>query len=116
LRPRHLIRELSPLAAEQVEPLGEGSDSAAFRVDVEWVVRFPLVPDGSVDLAIIGAFCGPDTLQGLLDRLDGDGRASSSIPFLLTLRWLQDAVFDVHRGDEPDLPRLREHLARAREA
>jgi aminoglycoside 2''-phosphotransferase len=70
------------------------------------------------DLAIIGAFCGPHTLRGLLDRLDRRDaeRASASVPFLLTLRWTQDAVFDLHRGDEPDLPRLREHLARVREA
>jgi aminoglycoside phosphotransferase (APT) family kinase protein len=47
------------------------------------------------DLAIIGMFCGPDTLQGLLDRLDDgdDERASASIPFLLALREPQDAAY-----------------------
>jgi aminoglycoside 2''-phosphotransferase len=47
------------------------------------------------DLAIIRTFCGPDTLQGLLDRLPRANaeRASASIPFLLSLRRLQDAVF-----------------------
>jgi aminoglycoside phosphotransferase (APT) family kinase protein len=48
------------------------------------------------DLAIIGAFCGPLTLQGLLDRLaDADAeRAAASIPFLLTVRRLQDAHYE----------------------
>jgi aminoglycoside 2''-phosphotransferase len=48
------------------------------------------------DLAIVGMFCGPDTLQGLLERLDDGGaeRASASIPFLLTVRRLQDEVYD----------------------
>jgi hypothetical protein len=57
-------------------------------------------------------FCGPQTLQGLLDRVDDAGaeRAAASIPFLLTIRWLQDALFDIGRGAEPDLRRLREHL------
>jgi len=65
------------------------------------------------DLAVIGAFCGPGTLQGMLDRLaDADAeRAMASIPFLLTVRWLQDAHFDIGRGDEPCLRRLHEHLA-----
>jgi len=64
------------------------------------------------DLAIIGAFCGPHTLQGLLDRLpDADAqRAAASIPFLLTVRWLQDALYDIERGVEPSLCRLHEHL------
>jgi hypothetical protein len=64
------------------------------------------------DLAIIGAFCGPHTLQGLLDRLakaDAE-RALASIPFLLTVRWLQDALYDISRGDEPSLRRLHEHI------
>jgi aminoglycoside 2''-phosphotransferase len=235
-RARQLIRELSPLAADDVEVLGAGTDSAAFRVDGAWVVRFPLVADaratlatelallpelapqlpvavprpehvaerdgqlmfcayralegeplsdpalralsppararaldelatiarqrrafedaqprpstpvllhadikpehllhdpatgaltglldwGDVslghsdfDLAIISAFCGPRTLQGLLDRLPdaAAARAAASIPFLLTLRWLQDAVFDIARGDEPCLRVLHEQLA-----
>jgi aminoglycoside 2''-phosphotransferase len=65
------------------------------------------------DLAIISAFCGPHTLQGLLDRLPDAhaARAAASIPFLLTLRWLQDAVFDIARGDEPCLRLLHEQLA-----
>jgi aminoglycoside 2''-phosphotransferase len=64
------------------------------------------------DLAIIGAFCGPDTLQGLLDRLPAAdaARAAASIPFLLTLRWLQDAVFDIARGEEPYLRLLHAQL------
>jgi aminoglycoside 2''-phosphotransferase len=62
------------------------------------------------DLAIVGAFCGPRTLRGLLDRLDAGGaeRARASVPFLLTVRWLQDALFDMARGDEPDLRVLRQ--------
>src|SRR5262245_48191535 len=50
-RARQLIRESSPLAAGDVELLGAGTDSAAFRVDGEWVVRFPLVPDAQGTLA-----------------------------------------------------------------
>jgi hypothetical protein len=42
---RHLIRDLSPLAAETVELLGAGTESAAFRVDGEWVVRFSPVSE-----------------------------------------------------------------------
>src|SRR5262249_24426600 len=42
---RRLIRGLSPLAADEVELLGQGTDSVAFRVDSEWVVRFPLAAD-----------------------------------------------------------------------
>jgi aminoglycoside phosphotransferase (APT) family kinase protein len=50
---------------------------------------------GDFDLAIISAFCGPQTLQGLLDRMDGAdaARALASIPFLLTIRRLQDALY-----------------------
>jgi aminoglycoside phosphotransferase (APT) family kinase protein len=67
---------------------------------------------GDFDLAIISAFCGPHTLRGLLDRLpDADAaRAAASIPFLLTLRWLQDAIFDIARGQEPCLRLLHEQL------
>lgn len=67
------------------------------------------------DLAIIGAFCGPLVLQGLLDRLGPAtaDRARASIPFLLTIRWLQDAVLVITRGGEPSLVRLREQLARS---
>ena len=48
---RRLVRELSPLAAGTVEWLGAGTDSAAVRVDGEWVVRFPLVPDAQATLS-----------------------------------------------------------------
>jgi aminoglycoside 2''-phosphotransferase len=67
---------------------------------------------GDFDLAIISAFCGPDTLQGLLDRLPAAdaARAAASIPFLLTMRWVQDALFDIGRGGEPCLRRLHEQL------
>jgi len=41
-RARRLIRELSELPARDVKSLGAGTDSAAFRVDSDWVVRFPL--------------------------------------------------------------------------
>jgi aminoglycoside phosphotransferase (APT) family kinase protein len=44
-RASRLIREQSTLEAHDVELLGQGSDSAAFRVDTDWVVRFPLVPE-----------------------------------------------------------------------
>ena len=50
-RARQLIRELSPLAADDIEVLGAGTDSAAFRVDGAWVVRFPLVLDAQATLA-----------------------------------------------------------------
>jgi aminoglycoside 2''-phosphotransferase len=50
-RAGRVIRELSPLAAATVELLGAGTDSAAFRVDGDWVVRFPLVPDAQGTLA-----------------------------------------------------------------
>jgi aminoglycoside 2''-phosphotransferase len=50
-RARQLIRDLSPLAADEVELLGAGTESAAFRVDGEWVVRFPLVPAAQGTLA-----------------------------------------------------------------
>jgi aminoglycoside phosphotransferase (APT) family kinase protein len=71
---------------------------------------------GEFDLAIISAFCGPHTLQGLLDRLDDADaeRASASIPFLLTVRWLQDALIIIRRGGEPRLRRLHEHLLEPR--
>jgi hypothetical protein len=64
------------------------------------------------DLAIIRAFCGPRTLQGLLDRMDDADaeRASASIPFLLTVRWLQDALYVIDRGGLPCLRRLHQHL------
>jgi aminoglycoside 2''-phosphotransferase len=50
-RARRLIRELSPLSATYVELLGSGTDSAAFRVDGEWGVRFALVPEAQRTLA-----------------------------------------------------------------
>ena len=55
------------------------------------------------DLAIIGAFCGPNTLQGLLDRLDpaDPERACAGIPFRTTVRWLRDALYAIDRGGEP---------------
>jgi hypothetical protein len=49
-RARRVIRELSPLAADTVQSLGEGAESAALRVDGEWVVRFPLVPEAQATL------------------------------------------------------------------
>jgi aminoglycoside 2''-phosphotransferase len=49
-RVRARIRELSDLPARDIEPLGAGTDSAAFRVDAEWVVRFPLVPEAQDSL------------------------------------------------------------------
>lgn len=67
---------------------------------------------GDFDLAIISAFCGPHTLRGLLERLSDDAaaRAMASIPFLLTIRWLQDALYITARGGRPSLRRLRDHL------
>jgi aminoglycoside phosphotransferase (APT) family kinase protein len=68
------------------------------------------------DLAIVGAFCGPQTLQGLLGRMDDadTARARAAIPFLLTIRWLQDLNLVIRDGDEElaerCLYRLREHL------
>jgi hypothetical protein len=56
-RAQQLIRELSPLAAATVELLGAGTEGAAFRVDGEWVVRFPLAPQAqgtlSTELALL---------------------------------------------------------------
>jgi aminoglycoside phosphotransferase (APT) family kinase protein len=51
-RAQGLVRELSPLAAGTIELLGAGTDSAAFRVDSEWVVRFPMVPAAQRSLSI----------------------------------------------------------------
>ena len=70
---------------------------------------------GDFDLAIMSAFCGSQTLRGLLERLsDAEAaRASASLPFLLTVRWLQDALYDIGRGEPASLHRLREHLAQA---
>jgi aminoglycoside phosphotransferase (APT) family kinase protein len=72
------------------------------------------------DLAIIGAFCGRQTLQGLLERMDpADAvRVEASLPFLLSIRWLQDISSTISRGGDQDLVdrglrRLREHLKRA---
>jgi aminoglycoside phosphotransferase (APT) family kinase protein len=68
------------------------------------------------DLAILGAFCGPRTLEGLLQRLDGadSERARASLPFLLTVRWLQDLAIVRPGGDaklaEYCRERLRRHL------
>jgi aminoglycoside phosphotransferase (APT) family kinase protein len=51
---------------------------------------------GDFDLAIISAFCGTHTLDGLLERLDDveRRRARAGVPFLLSIRWLQDALSD----------------------
>jgi aminoglycoside phosphotransferase (APT) family kinase protein len=72
------------------------------------------------DLAIIGAFCGRQTLQGLLERMDpaDAGRADASLPFLLTIHWLQDISYTISRGGDDELVdrglrRLREHLQTA---
>jgi aminoglycoside phosphotransferase (APT) family kinase protein len=68
------------------------------------------------DLAVVGAFCGRRTLDGLLERLDGADadRARASLPFLLTVRWLQDLALVSRRGDaklaEYCHERLRKHL------
>jgi aminoglycoside phosphotransferase (APT) family kinase protein len=45
------VRELSPLAADTIEPLGAGTESAAFRVERDWVVRFPIAPRARASLA-----------------------------------------------------------------
>jgi aminoglycoside phosphotransferase (APT) family kinase protein len=68
------------------------------------------------DLAILGAFCGPRTLEGLLQRLNGADaeRARASLPFLLTVRWLQDLAIVSSSGEaklaEYCRERLRGHL------
>jgi aminoglycoside phosphotransferase (APT) family kinase protein len=66
------------------------------------------------DLAIVRMFCGPRTLEGLLDRLDPAAAecARAWIPFLLMLREVQDAVYDIELGDEPSLAGLRDALSR----
>jgi aminoglycoside phosphotransferase (APT) family kinase protein len=71
------------------------------------------------DLAIVGAFCGPRTLEGLLQRLDSadSERARVSLHFLLTVRWLQDLAIVCSRDDaklvEYCRERLRGHLRRS---
>jgi aminoglycoside 2''-phosphotransferase len=73
---------------------------------------------GDFDLAIIGAFCGARTLDGLLEHVDDVGRrrARASIPFLLSIRWLQDAHYVMHRGGDPApaLRRLADNLEASR--
>jgi aminoglycoside phosphotransferase (APT) family kinase protein len=73
---------------------------------------------GDFDLAIVGAFCGPRVLGGVLERTDGADaeRARLSIPFLLTVRWLADALYVRGRGGDAEqvgrpLAVLREHLS-----
>ena len=45
-----LVRCHAPLSADAVEPLGAGTDSVAWRVDSEWVARFPLTPNATATL------------------------------------------------------------------
>jgi hypothetical protein len=48
------------------------------------------------------------------DRIELLGAGTrAGIPFLLTVRWLQDALHVIGRGGEPRLDRLHEHLAAA---
>jgi hypothetical protein len=68
-RARQLIREHSPLAADEIELLGAGTDRAAFRVDGEWVVRFPLVRDAQGTLATERARVGAEEAQRERDTL-----------------------------------------------
>jgi macrolide phosphotransferase len=42
---RALVREQAPLAARTVVELGRGSDSVAYLVDDDWVVRLPVVAE-----------------------------------------------------------------------
>jgi aminoglycoside 2''-phosphotransferase len=42
---RAVIREQTPLAARTVAELGRGTDSVAYLVDDDWVVRFPIVAE-----------------------------------------------------------------------
>jgi histidine ammonia-lyase len=44
------VRAHTPLAAETVQELGMGTESVAWRVDGEWVARFPLTADASASL------------------------------------------------------------------
>jgi aminoglycoside phosphotransferase (APT) family kinase protein len=68
------------------------------------------------DLAIAAAFCGPETLDGLLARLSTSdaARARASLPFMLTIRWLQDLAIVARTADdrltESARRRLLEHL------
>ena len=45
-----LVRCHAPLSADAVEPLGAGTDWVAWRVDSEWVARFPVTPNATATL------------------------------------------------------------------
>jgi hypothetical protein len=45
---RTFIRQHTSLQAATVKPLGAGMGSVAWRVDREWVARFPLTVDAAV--------------------------------------------------------------------
>ena len=47
---RDAVRRLTPLAARTVTELGRGTDSVAYLVDGEWVVRFPMVDNARLTL------------------------------------------------------------------
>jgi aminoglycoside phosphotransferase (APT) family kinase protein len=47
---RTFIRQHTSLQADMVEPLGAGMGSVAWRVDGEWVARFPLTVDAAAGL------------------------------------------------------------------
>jgi aminoglycoside phosphotransferase (APT) family kinase protein len=60
------------------------------------------------DLAIIGAFCGPETVEHLLARRTAAdaARVGDTLPFLLTIRWLQDLARVTAETDAHDHPGL----------
>jgi aminoglycoside phosphotransferase (APT) family kinase protein len=70
------------------------------------------------DLAIAGAFCGPRTQHGLLARLSTSdaARARASLPFMLTIRWLQDLAILIRTRDEQSIESARRRLVEHLEA
>jgi hypothetical protein len=93
---------LSDAALAALPPSARARALDELAAVLDAIHRFPVerardvsLGHGDFDLAITGAFCGPNTLAGLLARRSdaAAARASASIPFLLTVRRLQDALY-----------------------
>jgi aminoglycoside phosphotransferase (APT) family kinase protein len=74
-RARALIRAGCGLPADEVEPLGEGWDSAAFLVDGRWVFRFPkradVVPHLRAEIAVLPRLTLPVAIPRFTFVVDG---------------------------------------------